>query len=93
MVARLAHVDKIALGDPTEQFLCQRRIGIVFRDVAGTAIDDLVRDLHAVRVFIGMDDVEHAQTSEFGKSLLSKEDDPYFGMCPEEYLERAFKAH
>ena len=38
-------------------------------------------------------EIEHAQTSEFGKSLLSKDKDPYFGMDPEEYLERAFMAH
>lgn len=38
-------------------------------------------------------EIEHAQTSEFGKSLLSKEDDPYFGMGPEEYLAKAFLAH
>ena len=38
-------------------------------------------------------EIEHAQTSEFGKSLLSEEDDPYFGMDPEEYLARAFRAH
>ncbi|MBR4905468.1 MAG: hypothetical protein IKZ44_01290, partial [Clostridia bacterium] len=38
-------------------------------------------------------EIEHAQTSEFGKSLLSEQDDPYFGMGPEEYLARAFQAH
>ena len=38
-------------------------------------------------------EIEHAQTSEFGKSLLKKDDDPYFGMGPEEYLARAFEAH
>lgn len=38
-------------------------------------------------------EIEHAQTSEFGKALLSEKDDPYFGMDPEEYLDRAFKAH
>lgn len=38
-------------------------------------------------------EIEHVGTSEFGKSLLSKEDDLYFGMDPEEYLARAFSAH
>ena len=38
-------------------------------------------------------EIEHAQTSEFGKSLLSPSDDPYFGMGPEEYLAKAFQAH
>ena len=38
-------------------------------------------------------EIEHAQTAEFGKSLLKKEDDPYFGMGPEEYLAKAFDAH
>ena len=38
-------------------------------------------------------EIEHAQTSEFGKALLSPTDDPYYGMCPEEYLARAFQAH
>ena len=38
-------------------------------------------------------EIEHAQTSEFGKALLSSADDPYYGMCPEEYLARAFQAH
>ena len=38
-------------------------------------------------------EIEHPQTSEFGKSLLKREDDPYFGMGPEEYLARAFEAH
>ena len=38
-------------------------------------------------------EIEHAQTSEFGKALLSSADDPYFGMDPEEYLARAFQAH
>ncbi len=59
MVACLAHVIKIALRNPAEKFLCKRRVGVVFRDVAGAAVDDLIRDLHAVRVFICMDDVEH----------------------------------
>lgn len=38
-------------------------------------------------------EIEHAQTSEFGKALLSSADDPYYGMGPEEYLARAFRAH
>ena len=38
-------------------------------------------------------EIEHAQTSEFGKALLGKDEDPYFGMDPEEYLARAFSAH
>ena len=38
-------------------------------------------------------EIEHAQTSEFGKALLEKDKDPYFGMGPEEYLARAFNAH
>ena len=38
-------------------------------------------------------EIEHAQTSEFGKALLSPADDPYFGMEPEEYLARAFQSH
>jgi sugar phosphate isomerase/epimerase len=38
-------------------------------------------------------EIEHAQTSEFGKALLSPTDDPYYGMCPEEYLAKAFLAH
>lgn len=38
-------------------------------------------------------EIEHAQTSEFGKALLSPSDDPYFGMGPEEYLAKAFLAH
>lgn len=38
-------------------------------------------------------EIEHAQTSEFGKAILGEKDDPYFGMEPEEYLSRAFSAH
>ena len=38
-------------------------------------------------------EIEHAQTAQFGKKLLCAKDDPYFGMGPEEYLSRAFKAH
>ena len=38
-------------------------------------------------------EIEHAQTDMFGKKLLSKEEDPYYGMPPEEYLARAFSAH
>ncbi len=38
-------------------------------------------------------EIEHAQTSEFGKALLSPADDPYFGIGPEEYLAKAFLAH
>ena len=38
-------------------------------------------------------EIEHAQTSEFGKALLSPSDDPYYGMGPEEYLAMAFRAH
>ena len=38
-------------------------------------------------------EIEHPQTEEFGKSLLKREHDPYFGMEPEEYLHRAFLAH
>jgi sugar phosphate isomerase/epimerase len=38
-------------------------------------------------------EIEHPQTTEFGKALLSAADDPYFGMGPEEYLARAFEAH
>ena len=38
-------------------------------------------------------EIEHPMTEQFGKSLLNREDDPYFGMGPEEYLERAFRAH
>ena len=38
-------------------------------------------------------EIEHAQTEQFGKSLLKQEDDPYYGMEPDEYLHRAFCAH
>ena len=38
-------------------------------------------------------EIEHPLTDKFGKSLLPREDDPYFGMGPEEYLSRAFEAH
>ena len=38
-------------------------------------------------------EIEHAQTSEFGKSPLPEKDDPYYGMGPEEYLHKAFLAH
>ena len=38
-------------------------------------------------------EIEHPLTDEFGKSLLSEKDDPYFGMGPEEYLAKAFEAH
>lgn len=38
-------------------------------------------------------EIEHAQTSEFGKALLTQNEDPYFGMSPEEYLAKAFQAH
>ncbi len=38
-------------------------------------------------------EIEHPLTDKFGKSLLPEKDDPYFGMGPEEYLDRAFAAH
>ncbi len=38
-------------------------------------------------------EIEHAQTEQFGKAILSPSDDPYWGMPPEEYLHRAFLAH
>ena len=38
-------------------------------------------------------EIEHAQTEQFGKAILRPEDDPYYGMPPEEYLHRAFSAH
>lgn len=38
-------------------------------------------------------EIEHPLTDKFGKALLPEEDDPYFGMGPEEYLSRAFAAH
>lgn len=38
-------------------------------------------------------EIEHPQTDIFGKPFLPKEEDPYFGMGPEEYLARAFAAH
>ncbi len=38
-------------------------------------------------------EVEHPMTDKFGKSIASREDDPYFGMGAEEYLARAFEAH
>ncbi len=38
-------------------------------------------------------EIEHPQTDIFGKALLEEKDDPYFGMGPEEYLAKAFKAH
>ena len=38
-------------------------------------------------------EIEHPLTDKFGKALLPREKDPYFGMGPEEYLERAFAAH
>jgi len=38
-------------------------------------------------------EIEHAQTEQFGKAILSAKDDPYWDMPPEEYLHRAFLAH
>ena len=38
-------------------------------------------------------EIEHPQTDIFGKALVPKERDIYFGMGPEEYLARAFAAH
>lgn len=38
-------------------------------------------------------EIEHPLTDKFGKALLPKDEDPYFGMGPEEYLARAFAAH
>lgn len=38
-------------------------------------------------------EIEHPQTDIFGKPFLPREEDPYFGMGPEEYLARAFAAH
>ena len=38
-------------------------------------------------------EIEHPLTDKFGKALIPPKDDPYFGMGPEEYLERAFEAH
>ncbi|MCR5809294.1 MAG: sugar phosphate isomerase/epimerase [Clostridiales bacterium] len=38
-------------------------------------------------------EIEHPLTDKFGKALLPREEDPYFGMGPEEYLARAFAAH
>ena len=38
-------------------------------------------------------EIEHPQTDIFGKPFLPREEDPYFGMGPEEYLSRAFAAH
>ena len=38
-------------------------------------------------------EIEHPQTEQFGKALLDRTADPYFGMGPEEYLDRAFRAH
>ena len=38
-------------------------------------------------------EIEHPQTEQFGKALLKWEDDPYYGMGPEEYLHKAFLAH
>ena len=38
-------------------------------------------------------EIEHPQTDIFGQPFLPREEDPYFGMGPEEYLARAFAAH
>ncbi len=38
-------------------------------------------------------EIEHPQTEAFSKKLLKQADDPYFGLSPEEYLQRAFLAH
>ena len=38
-------------------------------------------------------EIEHPQTEQFGKALPDRTADPYFGMDPEEYLDRAFRAH
>lgn len=38
-------------------------------------------------------EIEHAQTEQFGKAILSPAFDPYYGMPPDEYLHRAFLAH
>lgn len=38
-------------------------------------------------------EIEHPLTDEFGKSLIPRGEDPYYGMSAEEYLAHAFAAH
>src|SRR6185436_18898516 len=56
--AVLAHAGQVVAGGPAQLLARQRRIGVAGGDVAGTAGDDLVRDLAAAGGGEGVDQLQ-----------------------------------